>query len=504
MAIMAMATARRVNSFHLANVLVFLSYFSISLSPIAGEWQFDPSVGVEETYTNNIDLTITDPTSTFVTKAIIDFGVKYQSRLTDFSFSGVNTRLFFSHDSDLNDNYLVLNADGQYNIWAGGPAVFATANVRNVNRNSANNGLADLISGDTVQAENYSTGLLYNITNSSYSIKSSLSFDMNRYEDGLGEYDGFSTTLNAKNGNNARITFWEFDGDFSTRSQDFSGETRTGDQYKVSAKLGLITSFDINPFIRFYDEDFSGDFGNQSQQTTASWGPGLRWLVSPHLTLDVTYNYVSDNTISDDYISALIQWEPSARTSLSASYSKRFFGNSYNIRLQHRTKRLTNTVTYDETLEVFDRNNFEQVGLGSNLEPVESSEFSLYRRLRWTSALQLARTTFTINTYATRREELENDVIDDTLGVSFAINRKISRKSNLSLLAKYDSLIFDKNNPLGSGQEDKYTTISTTYSKDIAASLSTQFTLQNVDRNSDVDQFSYNEFRAIINVTKEF
>lgn len=502
MAIMAMATVKRAKSFYLANVIALLSCTSISFYTIAGEWQITPSVGVEESYTNNVLLTTDNTTSSFVSEAIAGLEIEYQSRLSDFSFSGINTRLFFSHDSDLNDNYLVLNADGQYNLWAGGPAVFASANISNVNRNSANNGLSDLISGDTVQAESYSTGLLYNITNSSYSIRSSISYDINTYDDGLGEYNGVSASLNAENGNNARITFWQFDGDFSKRNQDLSGETRTGDQYSVSAKLGLITPYNISPFVRFYDEDFSGDFGNQSQQTSSSWGPGIRWLVSPHLTLDVSYNYVGDNANSDDYIAASIQWEPSSRTSIAASYSERFFGNSYDINLQHKTKRLTNTVTYNETLEVFDRNNFEQTGGG--LEPVESNEFSLYRRLRWNSSLQLARTTFAINTYATRREELENQVIDDTLGASFTITRRISGKSSLSLSAEYDSLSFDTSTPSNNGQKDKYTTISTTYSKDLAPSLSSQFTIQNVDRNSNINQFSYNEFRVIINVTKEF
>ena len=117
------------------------------------------------------------------------------------------------------------------------------------------------------------------------------------------------------------------------------------------------------------------------------------------------------------------------------------------LNFQHRTKRLTNTITYDETLEVFDRSNFEQIDLGafwcptgstianiSNcfaqseqpdgegfqlanffyLEPVASNEFSLNKRFSWNSRLQLARTSFTFSASGTRRESLETKVINDT------------------------------------------------------------------------------------------
>lgn len=537
MAIMAMAMVRKINNCRPANFMALLSWFAISSSTLAGEWQFVPNFGIEETYTDNVELTIKDPISSLVSQADIGLDAEYQSRLASFSFSGESNNLFFSHDSDINDRYLTLNTQGQFYLWTSGPELFATATVANTNRNSANNGLADLVSGDTVQSENYSTGLRYNVNNSTFSLQSSLAYSISRFEDGIGEYNSVSASLNSRNSNNTRITFWQLASSFSTRNQDFLDETRTGDQYRIDARLGLITSLNFNPFLRFYDEYLSGDFTNRSQQTTSSWGPGIRWLVSEHLTVDLSYNYVADDTVSDDYVATSIQWEPSARTSLTAGYSQRFFGKSYNLDIKHRTKRLTNTVTYDESLEVFDRNNFEQIDVGilwcpssvgiesisqcfaqsaqpassdfqlANffyLAPVESNEFSLNKRFAWASKLQLARTSFAFNSSASRREGIESKVIDDTLTAALSINRKISGKSNLTLLAKYDYRIFDKNNPEGSRQKDHYRTISATYTKDLASSLSAYFTIQLVNRDSNVEQYTYNEVRAIINVTKEF
>jgi len=538
MAIMAMATVRKINNLRLASFMALLSGFTISSSTtIAGEWQFVPNLAIDEVFTDNVELTTTDKKSSLVSQTSIGLDAEYQSRLATFSLSGTSRNLFYSHDSDFNDNYLALDTQAQYYLWTSGPAIFASANVGNTGRNIASNGLADLVSGDTVQSENYSTGLRYNTTNSTFSVESSLIYSINRFEDGIGESDDVSAIFNTSSSSNARIAFWQLSSSFSTNSQDSSGETRTGEQYRVDAKLGLITSLNFNPFVRFYDEDFSGNFGNQDQQTTSSWGPGFRWLVSPHLIVDLSYNYVFDDTVSDDYAAASIQWEPSSRTSLKAGYSKRFFGDSYDIDIQHKTKRLTNSISYVESLEVFDRNNYEQVDLGlfwcppdatlesistcfvqseqpnngnfllagfSSLEPVESNEFSLNKHLAWSSILQLARTSFAFNASANRREGIESKVVDDTLGASLTIDRKISGKSNLTLLAKYDYFIFDKNNPEGSRQEDHYRTISATYTKDLASSLSTHFTIQHVNRDSNIDQYTYDEVRAIINVTKEF
>ena len=159
----------------------------LSSSAISGEWQFAPDFSIEEIYTDNVELTTTDKTSSLISQAIIGLNLNYQSRIASLSFSGKNSNLFYSHNSDINDNYLTLGTEAQYSLWTSGPELIANANIDNTNRNSANNALADLVSSDTVQSENYSTGLRYNVNNSTFSIQSSLIYNMNRFEDGIGE-----------------------------------------------------------------------------------------------------------------------------------------------------------------------------------------------------------------------------------------------------------------------------------------------------------------------------
>lgn len=533
MAIMAMGMAKVFNK-NTIGVLVLL----ISNLSYAGEWKFSPNLGLDETYTDNVELTTLDPTASFVTQVIAGLDADYKSRMAELTLTGTKSYALYSHDSDLNDDYRTLGAKGSYSLWTNGPSLIGSASINNVSRNSADNSLADLVSGDTVESENYSLGLQQNFGNSDYSLQSSLSYSITRAEDGIGESDGFSALINGNNGNTARYMFWQLDGNYSKREQNYIGGTNDGENYSIEASIGAITTFNLNPFIRIYNEDVKGTAAGQNTNNTSSWGPGLRWLASSHLIFDVSYNFVEDKTKSDDYIAAKINWEPSQRTSLNAGFSQRFFGDSYDVDFSHRTKRLTNTISYHETLEAFDRGNYQETDLGnywcptsgftgdisqcfpesqppsdtsgyqltpfSGIELVQSTEFSLNKRFSLVSTLQLSRTSFTLNVSMGEREGLESKIVDDNLNANLTITRTLSPKSDVSISGNFKHLLFDKHNPNGSGQEDYYRTISTNYTRNLASSLSSNFTLQYVDRTSTIDRYSYDEIRAMINITKDF
>jgi len=510
---------------------IFIALALASHAALAGEWTFNPSLGLTETYTNNVELTPDNHQSSVVSQLIAGVNGEFTSREMYLAFSGTETYAAYSHNSDLNDDFQTANIEGAISLWPSGPKFIASSSLTNVSQNTANNSLADLVSGDTIQRSSHKAGLQYEFANSNYSFDSGVIYNLTETEDSIGESKGYTANISTKNGNAARHVFWQLRGEYSDREN----KTASGKKYSLEAGVGVITSLKLNPFLRYYDEDISGNVIGANQATTRSWGPAIRWLASEHLYLDVSYNYVDDKETSDDYIAANINWQPSQRTSLEAGYSQRFFGDSYNLDLQHKTKRLTNKISYDEKIEVFDRDSYEQVDVGIfwcpvdititnitqcfaqseqpegeyqlstffTLVPVENNEFSLNKRLLWNSKLQLSRTSFTFNSSATRRESIASKRIDDTLSASFTIDRKISGRSNLTFLAKYDHRVFNKDNP-DNGQEDHYRTFSATYTKNLASSLSTHFTIQHVNRDSNIDRYSYDEVRAYINITKDF
>ncbi len=501
MAIMDMAMVEKTSNSHLKLQCFAIAGLLLSVSSLAGEWQFNPSLGLTETYTNNVELNPLDKQSSLVSQFIIGADAIYSSRKLQFSFAGTETLAGYSHNSELNDDYQTLLADASYSLWQNKLKVIASSSITNVSQSDTDNSLADLVSGDTIQQRNHTAGLQFNTANSDYSLSSSLIYSLTETEDSIGESNGYTALINSENGNAARTVFWQVDGSFTNRKN--SGFT--GENYQLETKIGAITPYKFNPFIRFYNEKITGTAAGGNSDAIPSWGPGFRYKAAKHLFIDVSYNYIRDNSqASDDYVAADIDWQPSSRTSLKAGYSKRFFGDSYKLDFSHRTRRLTNNISYHETIEVFDRNNFQQNTPNNSLELAENNEFSLNKRFAWTSLLALTRTTFTLDLSNRDRESLSTGIIDNYLNARFSVNRRMSSRSDITVYVDYSKNIFDKDRPDGPRQEDIYKTLSTTYNRSLASSLNAFLTLQYLDRESTFERFTYTEARASINLTKDF
>ncbi|KGJ96765.1 TIGR03016 family PEP-CTERM system-associated outer membrane protein [Colwellia psychrerythraea] len=533
MAIMDMAMAEKTSK-PLPTVLYFaIAGLLLSSGSFAGEWRFNPSLGLTETYTNNIELNQIDKQSSLVNQFIIGADINYSSRKLQLSFSGTETLAGYSHNSKLNDDYQTLLANISYSIWQDKLQVIANSSIANVSKSDTGNSLADLITADTIQQQHHSAGLQYSSANSDYALSSSFIYNIVQSEDDIGESNGYTALINSKNGNAARYVFWQVDGSFSNRKNDGF----TSENYHLETKLGAITQYKINPFVRLYNEKVTGTLAGSNPDAIPSWGPGIRYQVAKHFLIDLSYNYVNDDTqTSDDYVAANIDWQPSARTSLKAGHSKRFFGDSYELDFSHKTKRLTNSISYHETIEVFDRNSYQEVPAGeiwcpesatglneclpfgqvpddnngfqsiqlTSLVLEENNEFTLNKRLAWQSQLALPRTTFSLDVSNRERESLSTGIIDDYLDARFSITRRISARSDVTVYVDYSKNVFDKDRPEGPRQEDIYKTFSTTLNKSLASSLNAFFTLQYLDRQSNFERYTYTEARASINLTKDF
>ena len=501
----------------------------------AGEWRFDPKIKLDGTYTDNVTLNKNNKIDSFVSQTALGLVSEFNSRLLEFSFDGSTTYVTYSYDHNIDDYFTELDSKLRYKLWTNGPALVASATIDNRSRNGANNSLADLVSADTVEVRNYQTGFEYQINNSDFIVESLISYQIREADDNIGNSTGYSASFDTSNGLTARYWLWQLKSEYSERKNN----SLTGRIYRVEALSGIITSLGFSPFIRYFDEDSTGSISGTRNTSYSSWGPGFRWRTSTHFYFDLSYNYVDDKTKSDNYIAAEINWQPSARTSLEASYSKRFFGDSYALDFTHKLRRLTNSISYTEKVEAFDRNTYQQVLLGNfwcpvdanidndisacfvaandnvnfdnyqlvsllDQELVEGNEFSLNKVLSWQSELRLARTTFTFTLNNFKRESLTTDRIEKNLTSSLTLSRRISGKSDIKLSINFTRRKFDSNNIEGNGQEDYYRTISTTYSKKLASSLAADLSLRYLNRDSTTTFRSYNEARVVFNIQKEF
>ncbi|WP_448565097.1 TIGR03016 family PEP-CTERM system-associated outer membrane protein [Thalassotalea ganghwensis] len=531
MAITAMDTVR-------TSTIAITSLLLISSNVSAGDWQFTPSILLDEVYTDNVSRLESNKQSALVNQLSVDLDAGYASQNLNFSLNSSSTYASYSHDHDIDNDYHSLRSELSYLLWPNGIAFETNASVANVSRNGARNALADLVSADTTQIFTINSGLMYRVNNSDFFFDGSVNYTETQSDDDIGERNGINAVLASSSGSGARSVFW----DISGRLQDLSNNGVDREFYNIEVKLGLITDYKLNPFLRYYDEDNQGGFAAQASLESNAYGIGLRWLITPRFYLDLSYNKPIDDgqtdlegNALDSYADVAIGWQPTIRTKLQAGYSQRFYGDSYRFNFTHKNRRLANTITYNETVQAFTRNNFEQVLLGNYYCPitestsfdgcyltndsnidldnfrlvrindfnlVEDQDYSLNKTLNWSSTLALPRTTFTLSLGGNERESLTTRLKNSNKNASFQANRKLSPNSSVNLSATWTRTKFEGNN--NSFRQDDYKQFQLEYQRKLNEELSTKVTLSHLTRKSEQLLFTYDENRLTLSVSKGF
>ena len=540
MAITAMDTVQRIKLSTVCLAL-FCSKFVM-----AGDWQFEPSLVIDEIYTDNVGITSNNEISSLVSQTGVNIDTVYQAPQAIFNFSSQSRYAFYSHDHDLDNDYHTIASDFRLQLWPNGIILFGGLDVENQSRNSVQNALADIVSADTVQVETYNGGIEYNIKNSAFIIESAIGYLQTNSEDNIGNREGVVAAISSTNGTSARHAFWEIEHDY----QELKNNGQDGKLSKSEALIGLITSYKVNPFIRYYDEDNSGNLRNSNNSTESnSYGLGVRWLISPRLYLDASYNKPIGKNLDIDgkeqgeYVNAKMKWQPSIRTSIEASFSERFFGDSYGLNVSHRNRRLTNTITYIEDIQTLTRNNYVANVVGFYFCPngnaavieectvqdgtviipdnpndpndngyqifpiqeftlVEDNVFSLNKTLNWNSTLELPRTTITLAANKQMRDNLDTHIEDESSAISVSFKRDISARSNVNLNLSYT----ETNLLMKTEQErlDRYRRYQLSYEKSIQSSLSLSLSISYLNRSSNSTALNYQEGRIGAKITKGF
>lgn len=504
-----MATAMK-NKLTLLCVLILFSSQCLAKS-----FTFTPNVGLDETYSDNLELSNSDKQDGLVSQANIGLNSQYENNSSSFSLRSTSTYVIYSNDHSLDTDYHALSADGDIQLWPNGVSLLAGASIQNQPSNITVNSSNSLLFSDTVQTENYRAGLAYDINNRHHISSGILNFTTSSSEDNIGERDSRSILLSSQNSSAARYLFW--DSSLSATESDNSTNTNDSEQLSIELKLGLITDYNIIPFIRYYLEDNSGNVSTTSLETEA-YGLGLRWLILPRLFIDVSYNEPSnDNSNEDDaFADILLNWQPTSRTQLEFTHSQRFFGDSYGLDITHKNRRLTNTISYVESVTTFSRDNFQSISSDSvdestgdiitttTFELVEDDSFSLNKTFNWSSVLALPRTTFNAQASYISRENLDSDNSGSenlTKVFSFSASRSLSSKTTLNVTASItDQTIETSSND----QQDLYRRYSLNYSKRFNPQLNTSLSISHTNRSSSVDDFSYTESRIAFTLNKDF
>ncbi|WP_371187621.1 TIGR03016 family PEP-CTERM system-associated outer membrane protein [Thalassotalea maritima] len=502
--------------------------------------QLAPKLTAEIVYSDNVQLTTEQETESLVTLVTPGIMIGYQGR--DISLEGgyEHIRAFYSHNHDLDSGFNSADINAQIKLANTGFNLFGSHQIGNISASNSRNALADIVSGDTVESTNSSYGLSYATESSAFGITGQIAFTNTGYKDNLSERKGYNATLSGNSGVASRTIFWRLNGLYN----DYENDTLTGRFYNIEAQLGLISNYHINPFVRYYDEDTSGNINNNTIVGNRSLGAGLSWRVGKLIDVELAYNWVQQNNQldegqqADDHVSAYVSWQPSPRTKLIASYYKRFFGDAYQGSFSHRHKRLTVSLAYDETLDAFDRLEYVEGDLinvwcltadPSNIEQClfepsdnedlsnyylatsyreliadENKSFTLNKALTMSLDFNGRRNSYQLNVNHTRRNNLDSNNEDEYQSASFRINRALNRHNTLELSTSYNRITFggDTNNT-DIRQQDHYRIYRLAWQQQLSQKVSTQYSAQHVNRDSS-SIYNYEENRLSVQFEKLF
>lgn len=354
--------------------------------------------------------------------------------------------------------------------------------------------------------------------------------------------------IDFRNATNQLVNIAFTDGDFFTRSYwslnasyidiDYDSEQEsqpaTQRSNTFSAEIGHGIVDNISIFAKYYDEDY--DVVRQSQSlTSSSYGAGLRWNPSSRSYFQMAYNWAQDD-LNDNFLSAKLNWQPSSRTSLLLSSSKRFFGDAYEAQFSYRHKRIASNISYTETVQNFqiatlrpsvvgnficpntpaftiDQCRFSAgqtptVGSGEQLVPVNGFEQELNnttyldKNLNASLSYQFRKAKALLTINRSRRTNIEIALETEIEAISLSTSYRLARHHNFNLSMKYTH--FDTLSQSASATEYRQQDYDIRYNHSLGRTLLLTVRYNHRQRESNVATNDFDENIVTLSISKEF
>ncbi|MCI0562831.1 MAG: TIGR03016 family PEP-CTERM system-associated outer membrane protein [Nitrososphaera sp.] len=328
-------------------------------------WTITPDFKLGEIYTDNIALTSSETQDDFVTELKPGIQVLGNTRRLVFElnynlqhlvyagnpeFDDTFHRLFSSVNTELVEQLIFLDADTtltQQNLTTTGRGAFSNfgpaATLNDIDDNI--NVTGDREDVTTYRIAPYLRRRFGNFASAEVRFT----------------YDDVSASET-----NADIDQFNDGGSSDSRSSNYRADVRSGSRYLAF------------PWALSYENrqiDFDTGETTEFEQIIGH----LEYVYSPSIRLLGDLGYEKNSFESSDAIDNTIiwniggRWTPSARTTLEATYGKRFLGKQYAVNLSHQTKRMTWLFRYDEEQETVRDRQIERAvrSRGINISPID-------------------------------------------------------------------------------------------------------------------------------------
>lgn len=491
----------------------------------AADWTITPTLDLKETYTDNVRLARDNEKSDFVTQinpgiTLIGTGphLKVDTRyvmqnlfyVEDSGENATNHRLRANANAELVDDLFFVDAKGSITQQS--------------------------ISSFGQQTTDDNTNITNNRTNvKTYSISPYLLNHFQNFASSEVRYthDSVSTT-----GTGSAV----------------SSALANSQSDKIQMRLASGTDFRRLGWGLNYSKQ-SIDFDNGQNVDMESYGGNLRYLVTPHFSLTTTEGYEKNNYIATNgnsggaYWTAGFEWNPSLRTSIAASAGRRFFGPTYSVKANHRSRRTVWNVSYSEDVtttrsqfllpatidtesfldqlltttisdpiarqqfvEAFIRDNNLPTSLADSVNFL-TNRFFLQKRLQASVSFTGVRNIVVLSLFDTKREAQTSQTADSALlglsdfslseninqvGINALWNRKISQLTSAHINAGYTRTTAPE-----TGREDEFKTFRIGLTKQLQPRVNGTIELRHnelASNQSGSNEYKENSISALINI----
>lgn len=336
--------------------------------------------------------------------------------------------------------------------------------------------------GELVKSTNSLLGANFDIENGDL-IKGSASVGIANFKTDRSEFldngaidsDILTTNFNFSEGNNVTGVFWNASGSHTRleRNQDIIQSEFT--TQNANATIDFVIAKNLAFRVNGQNEknrttDLLTEFS--SARNFSSYGAGLTYFQTNNRFISVSYNTTDSDVESQDsqnFVGAEINWAFSARTSVDATFTRRFFGDSINASIRYNTKKFRSFLTYTETVTTNSLLLSAPDSVGLFVCPIGSSDFSSCFQPDSLDFVPDAGQEFA--EISTQNIELDDGVILRQAG-DFQVGYSFSR-INLSLFANYiestflETNVFRQTATVGFNVSYKlgsYTTLNTRFS----------------------------------------
>jgi uncharacterized protein (PEP-CTERM system associated) len=331
-----------------SNAGLFLLACLVSTLTWGGDWKFATGVGLSERYSDNVALATTGlEESAWITEITPRISVKRDGGRVKANVDYSLQALLYADDGG--SNRINHNLNGRLNAELVKEWFYLDATARMSQAlKSLTGGIG---AGDGVGASNTTSVGSYTISPSlKRRLGSVATVEAKISRDGvfIGDSSVSDTSstryqLSAISGNDFYPFSWG--ANFNKTNTSNSGAADSGsEQASVNARYQLGKKFGLLANASIEKNDFSG--ASATARDYSSYGVGAFYTPSRRFSMDALYNH----SAGGNFVSGSVSLNPTLRTSVKATTSKRAFGRSHTFNLSHRTRKLNWSLTYQNDL----------------------------------------------------------------------------------------------------------------------------------------------------------